>query len=162
MPFIREAVAEDVFPVAVSMRLADAAECEASGYTQEDALAMSFRSSEGSRWTIVDGDEPIAMFGAADCTDALTPDADGRIGSPWLLGKDALVTTHKSWFLRNTPKIVGAADDRYSQFFNKVDARNTIHVRWLRWAGFLILPPRPWGPFGMDFHFFYRKVDQHV
>ncbi|WP_438027644.1 hypothetical protein [Sorangium sp. So ce233] len=42
-------------------------------------------------------------------------------------------------FLRNSRAWVDKLMDGYQTLWNVVDARNEIHIRWLRWCGFTIL-----------------------
>lgn len=155
MPEIIKATGAHASYLSTRLRTADVAECEANGLTPFEALHGSMIMSLEFAWTIAEGDEPLAMFGGVDCTDWFGPD----VAAPWMLGTDALTTTHRRWFLRNTQRLITIRDDRFRRYFNRVDARNTVHIRWLKWAGFIILPAVPWGPFGLPFHPFFRKVE---
>ncbi|WP_458098620.1 hypothetical protein [Roseomonas sp. WA12] len=97
------------------------------------------------------GGRPIALFGFAP-----TPHTD--TACCWMLASEDASTTHGKWLARNTHRIVTAADHRWSRFVNFVDARNGVHVRWLRWAGFTLEPATPHGPQGLPFHFFHRTA----
>lgn len=159
MPTIVPAELHHAETLAPNLRAADVAELAAHGIEPLEGLVGSLEASKPNAWTILDEDKrPIALFGAGDCTDTLGPD----VGAPWLLGSDALVTTHRSWFIRNTKRIVTMADHRYSRFFNRVDTRNTLHLRWIRWAGFLVMPAVRVPPEGHSFHPFFRKVRRDV
>ncbi|HWL80105.1 MAG TPA: hypothetical protein VNR89_04070 [Roseomonas sp.] len=154
MPDIIPATQDHAVRLSGNLRAADVAELEASALSPEEGLVGSLLASGEAAWAVVEEGEPLALFGAADCTSLMGV----HCGAPWLLGSDALVTTHRRWLLRNTQRIVQTPDAYFHRYFNRVDARNTAHVRWLRWAGFMVMEPVPWGPFRLPFHPFFRKA----
>jgi len=136
--------------LAPQLRAADAAECQANGRTPEQALERALRLSALSRAIVTPSGDIIALFGFAPI--------DPETAAPWLLGSDALVTTHRRWFVRNTQLIVRHGDHLWRRFYNLVDARNTKHIRWLSWAGFQLLPAVPNGVDALPFHPFTRTT----
>ena len=101
-------------------------------------------------YAVLEDGLPIALWGFAETS--------VDTACPWMLASPALSTTHRAWLLRNTTKIVQSGDRRWSHFRNRVDARNFVHVRWLRWAGFVVEEPEPFGPFNLPFRVFHRTV----
>ena len=136
--------------LAPRLRDADREELEANGRAPREGLERCLSVSSLTRAILAPGGRTLALFGFADLGDG--------VGCPWLLGSDELVTTHRRWFLRQTPSIVSSGDHRWSRFWNRVDARNALHVRWLRWSGFTVDPPEPHGPFGLPFHQIHRSA----
>ena len=130
-PKIREATLGDCHALAPILRKADLAEIAAG--SGRDPLAALIDSFEGSaqRFTIEAAGRPLAIFGGGP----LPRYSDYTVGSPWMLGSDAL-RDHATWFLRSTPEIVERVARHYDLLLNAVDIRNTAHVRWLRFAGF--------------------------
>jgi hypothetical protein len=143
--------------LAPRLRAADLAEMEAATGLEPLAGLQSACALSDALYAVEDEDGTIlAMFGAASGAAIGRPD----VAIPWLLGTDALGTTHWRWLLRNTARIVRAEDHRWPRFFGLMDARKTSYVRWLRWAGFLVLPAVPWKTRGAPFHPFYREAEQ--
>ena len=141
---IEQATATDAHRIAPHMTPADAAEVWASGRrTPLEALLQSLRLSLQSWTWHVDG-EPACMFGVA------TPSLLGEIGSPWLLSTP-LVKRHTFAFLRNYRGQINRILDIYPVLMNYVDARHTVCIRWLKWTGFTVYDPEPFGPDGAPF-----------
>jgi hypothetical protein len=141
-------VMEHVAPIADNMRKQDRDEVWAAIKTgPHSALLRSYIISDKS-WTVMEGDRPIVMFGCR-LFNALS-----NIGSPWLLGTDAVIK-HKRQFLIEGRKILRTEImPRYSGLLNYVDARNTVSINWLRWLGFDIMDPEPYGALRLPFHKF--------
>jgi len=77
--------------------------------------------------------KPVGMWGVVDQGDGL-----GRI---WLLATDELVTDKPNsiQFLRQAKPWLKAMLERYDVLFNYADARNEVHLKWLRWMGFTFI-----------------------
>jgi hypothetical protein len=73
------------------------------------------------------------MFGAVPCSDL-----DGDV---WLLGTDALATRPLAGqFLRQSRFWLTALHEGCAPILhNVIDARNTLHIRWLQWLGFTFI-----------------------
>lgn len=130
--------------LAANMRLLDAQECWALGMSPETTLRASVEQSVES-WVALDGNRPIAMWGLT------TASFVGRTATPWLLTGIG-IERHKKAFLRETKWwIENRASAMYPHLVNIVDARYEQSLRWLRWLGFKIHDPRPFGPDGVMF-----------
>ena len=79
------------------------------------------------------------------------------VGLPWMVGTDE-VAKHPVLFYRISRRIVDAMRQWYDQLENWVDARNTLSIRWLKWAGFYIEKPEPLGVKGELFRRFWMEV----
>jgi DNA phosphorothioation-dependent restriction protein DptG len=80
---------------------------------------------------------PIAMWG-------VTPDA-GKVGRVWMLGTNELVSNRRIRlrFLREVREYLQQLFKTYAVLWNCVDARNTVHVRWIQWMGFTFVAEHP-------------------
>jgi hypothetical protein len=130
---LRAARLGDVKKLNSRLRLADSLEIQAA--TLEDSsvvLEQGFAWSDPCYTIIGDRNEPLAMFG-------VIPDPlDAKVGRIWLLGSDDLAK-HSRTFLRHSRAWVDRLQQRYPTLWNCVDARNEVHIRWLKWCGFTFL-----------------------
>jgi hypothetical protein len=130
---IRQARLDDAGALADRLREADIQEIRAN--LGEDPLAVLKRSIVISVpcYTAADRqDSPVAVFGVA-------PDTHNRdIGMVWLLGSVELVN-HQVFVLRQSRKWVEELQRHYKVLWNCVDARNEVHIRWLKWCGFVFI-----------------------
>lgn len=120
--------------------------------TPEEAM------QRGSQWSdvfvaLVDG-VPLCAFGVVSYS-TLT-----RFGAPWMVGTTAL-DAHAKGFIRHCKHDLSAFFGEWDKLFNLVDARNTKAIRWLKWLGFTVLPPMPYGASGLPFHPFLMEI-HHV
>jgi hypothetical protein len=136
--------------MAPHLRPADAAEVYAtSGRGPEEALTAALRRSTQAWTCLIDG-EPACIWGVGPLSLVA-----GK-GCPWLLGTEA-VERHPLAFLRQSRGFLAIMLRTYSQLENHVDARNRLSIRWLRWLGFTIGPPLPYGFLGLPFHRFHME-----
>ncbi len=133
--YLRPSVEEDVSYLAERLRDADRAELQATGSKPHQAL------SNGLNWSA----EPVTLISPDDAAPlgmaGVVPFPDG-IGAVWMLGTDALVN-HQFTFLRNCRSWVEEQNEKYSVLFNRVDERNQVHIKWLRWLGFTFIQRHP-------------------
>lgn len=136
--YTRKSKASDVKAVAAAMRKEDVSELAAGeGLEPDKALLFCFMAGKPCM-TICDGNgQPVGMWG-------VTPDA-GKVGRVWLLGTDDLVTdtATRLRFLREAKAYVQELLKTYAVLWNCVDARNTVHVRWIEWMGFTFVAKHP-------------------
>lgn len=142
---ILPATTADARWIAPRMSAADAAEVWAAGHrTPLEALENSLQVSlEAWTWH-VDG-EPACMFGFA------APSLLGDWANPWMLSTP-LVRRHRFAFLRNYRAQIDRMLDVYPTLMTMVDARHSLCIRWLGWAGFELHNAEPYGPDGVLFH----------
>ncbi len=119
------------------MRAADVAELQAAGENPKEALLLGLLTGKPCMTICKADGTPVGMWG-------VTPDVDG-IGLPWLLGTDDLVNDRRTRmrFLREVKAQVAKVLRTYRVLWNCVDARNTVHVRWIRWMGFTFIAEHP-------------------
>lgn len=145
---IEQATVADAHRIALHMTPADAAEVWAIGHwTPLQALLRSISLSVRARTWFVDG-EPVCIGGFA------VPSLLGDTANPWMLGTPALRAS-KYAFLRNYRTQIDYMLAHYPVLETWVDARHNVCLRWLKWTGFDIYEPVPYGVDGLPF----RKVE---
>lgn len=91
--------------------------------------------------------EPMTMGG-------VYPDPEDEwAGQIWLLASPVILR-HQITFLRRSRELLGALDTRYRLLWNRVDARNEVHMKWIRWMGFTFIRRIP--QFGVERRPFYE------
>ncbi len=120
---------EDIDHLAPKLRKADKQECLA--YTGQMPLSilhtallhgditLTLRTPEGKR---------IGICGVA-------PSPFEKAGVIWMCATDAIMK-HQMAFLRRSKSALDYLGADYDILHNCVDARNTVHIRWLKWMGF--------------------------
>lgn len=158
---IRPATLDDAHDLAPRLRAADLAEIEAgTGRAVLDVLVESVTRSLWSEALLIDG-RLEALGGLGTVSLLFGP------GVPWLLGSDRL-TESPRWFLGESRRQVRRMLEHYEILTNRVDARNSAAIRYLRHLGFALDPPTPWGAAGLPFHRFHtvaansREEYRHV
>lgn len=140
-PVIKPAKVEDCALLAKTLRKADLEEiAHASGLPPETALRFSLAVSDYA-YTVWLEDKIIFMFGVGD-------------GVPWMMASDLLLQVKRE-FVKECRRAVDAMLQRYGHLENWVWAGNKVHIYWLQWLGFTILPAQPFGIDGEPFHRFY-------
>ncbi len=148
----RPSVIDDVTYVADGMRRPDVEEVMAqSGLTPHQSLLYSFFMSKPCMTIVGRHGRAIGMWG-------VVPDGStaGRI---WMLGRCEMLTdvADKWEFLRQSRIHLADLQSKYPVLFNFVDARNTVHLRWLRWMGFTFINQHDdFGPQQRTFYEFVR------
>ncbi len=153
----RPATREDIEWMAPRLRKADHNEVLAGGSRSvlaalEEGLKLSDKLLVG----VDEEDKPVVIFGRCPF--------DPLAYTVWLLATDD-IKRHQTSFLRNSRPYLADFHDGVPLLFNLVDERNTLHIQWLRWLGFIFLQRHPsLGPENRPFLEFvsYRPcVNQH-
>ncbi len=84
------------------------------------------------------------------------------MGIPWMLCTDALVNDHAAALLRVSRQWVDRLGEPYDVLSNYVYAENDVHIRWLKWCGFILEQAVERGPFGKLFYPFAKRTNTHV
>ena len=87
--------------------------------------SSAFRMDSEVPLVVVDH-KPVAVLGVVP---------NGDVGFVWLMATPDLQKIGVP-FLRECMRVVQLYNDRYLVLSNFVDARNKLHIRWLRWCGF--------------------------
>jgi hypothetical protein len=136
--------------VAERMRREDVEEvAAASGLSPLVAMRHSYEFSSEC-YTGMAGDEPFCVFGVVPRS------LVSSVGVPWLLGTDSL-PSHSTGFLKRNRKVVREWREKFALLENYVDCRNTKSIAWIRWLGFVLEEPQPYGRLGLPFMHFYME-----
>ena len=104
-------------------------------------------------WTFAAGDEPVSIFGY------VPPPSLLGCGAPWMLATERLADFPVP-VLRASRKYIPLILDECPALENWVDARNEVSIRWLKWCGFTLHEPEPFGVDGLPFHRFDMRREQ--
>ncbi|MBF0164471.1 MAG: hypothetical protein HQM01_08260 [Magnetococcales bacterium] len=117
-------------------------------------IYLSVRQSREAWAGIVDG-ALVGIFGVG------LADHGPDVGVPWLVPAEDL-KQHAGALLTCSRQFVERWRREYALLQNHVHVGNARSIRWLRWLGFTIDPPRPWGVRGALFHRFWMRGDGDV
>ena len=138
---------EHVEELSHSMSPEDVAECWAAQHlSPREALRVSMMYTNSPKTGLVNG-RVMAIWGVGKVT------VLSETGMPWML-TSILVEQHYRIFLRHSKSLLYIMKQEAIVFNNFVDARNVTAIKWLRWLGFTIHDPLPYGPDKMPFHRF--------
>lgn len=148
--YLRQTDYEDVRYLAPRLRQADKDECmAATGYDPKVALCIGLKFGDITQTMLAPDGEPLGMFGVGKSN---VPDA----GAIWMVATDNLVK-HQMKFLRLNKPVIETLQTEYLALFNFVDARNTLHIKWLKWMGFTFIKRHEhWGFEKRPFYEFVR------
>lgn len=151
--FVTAGRMEDCLYVASGISPADETEiAAASGLTPHAALRLCFLRSFRC-WKVVYGDEPIFVFGLSR--------ENWRWVTPWAFSTPAAARIGIS-FARGSRQIAHRLFSVYPYMRNYVDSRHSRSIRWLRFMGFRLGRPEPYGVYGMDFIPFWHSKDKEA
>lgn len=125
-PYLRLANEEDCHYLSYNLREADYREIKAvTGLPPLMCLLHGLRASKVP-FVICYYDIPVAMLGVVP---------NGLIGNIWMVGTKELKSISLS-FLRESKKVFPILKSNFQIIHNYVDARNELHIRWLKWMNF--------------------------
>ena len=147
--YLTPTTVDDIAYIAPRLRKADHQECLAA--TGREPLGVLM---EGLRI----GDVTLTMWspsglrvGLVGVSKSFVPDA----GAIWLCATDDIYQCQMA-FLRKSKEFLPLLQARYLALFNYVDARNTVHIKWLKWMGFTFINKHE--HFGAEQRLFYEFV----
>lgn len=129
---VRPATESDVKYIAPRLREADKTEMNAAGHTDHlEGLLECLEGSTSCYVAVDESDLPVMIGGVA-------PSPESFVGYGWMM---ATTDIDKHWvsILRNTHQWINTYREGYKVLTNLVHEKNTLHIRWLRWAGFCFL-----------------------
>lgn len=148
---VRATTDADIVTLAANMRRQDVAEVHACGhYDLEQVVRLSVRSSVLCATGEVDG-ALACIFGVSSIS------LLGGVGSPWLLGTPVLARSGRV-LQRRAPAYIAEMLQVFPHLTNRVHARNTVSVVWLRRLGFTLHPVQAHPVTGEMFHPFEMRV----
>lgn len=130
--YVRPAHPSDIGVIATDLRAEDVAELKAMSGNEPHTALRAAMSVPGStvRVACLPNELPVAIFGVA-------PALLG-VGMIWMVATNGFEQVHRQ-FAREAEDHLRDLCEGYSVVFNFVDARNKVHLRWLQWAGFVII-----------------------
>ena len=147
---VRDSNLGDALKMSTNLRKADYEELRAGHGNSVDPafiLKEGIETSDTPK-TVEYNNEPIAIFGVVNST------VDNpNMGWVWLLGTDKIKEI-KIQFLRESKEHLAQQEKKYDILANYVDARNEVHIKWLRWLGFNFI--RKIENFGVENRPFYE------
>ena len=144
------ATQEDAAELGRLMRPEDRREVLAMGFTPEFAASHAVRASLAAYAGRVDG-ELVGVFGVS------LVGLMSSTGVPWLLCTPAVDEWPTGSGLESA-RFHRVLKQRFKRLENFVHAENEPAIRWLRWLGYNIDEPRPFGPYGALFCRFWMEV----
>ena len=151
--YSRPAELSDIPHLAENLREADLQEIEASfGGSPALSLEIGIKGGE-ARVACLPSGLPAAIYG-------VTPlHTDDTIGVIWMVATKDFHLLHRQ-FLRESRKEIADLCKGYRLVFNYTDARNSVHHRWIKWAGFTIIKRHEeWGAGKLPFYEFVRITE---
>lgn len=148
--YVQRATLEDVKFIAKNLREADRLECDATLALPPELVLPQAVEAGRDVWTFHRSDGlPVGVFG-------VDPTPIPEVGIVWMVSTDE-INKHKVEFLTRCRPYVWALNEQYPIITNTVDARNTLHHRWLKWLGFSFLRRiERWGARSVPFYEFAR------
>jgi len=144
-----EATQELIDKLKGRLRHEDEQECWAMAHVSADeGLQQSFESAHKC-WVALWKGEPILAFGVGAGASLLR-----FRGTPWLLGTEKMKEV-KVAFLRESRRFIAEMLEPFEMLENWVDVRNRVSILWLKWCGFTMDKPEPFGPDNRLFMRFY-------
>lgn len=156
MRHVRPSTPADVQYLGPRLRQADVEEIKGvTGMSPVASLSIGLVKSDPCLTLLAPDDQrPIGMLG-------VVPQED-RAGLIWMHCTDDL-PRYSMTFLRNCKPVLDQLFQRYAALYNWADARNALHVRWLRWMGFVFINRQHIGEENIPaFHFITIKEAHHV
>jgi hypothetical protein len=154
-PYVRLATREDAIDLAKRLRKEDVEEVyHALALPAETALRYSLGVSNIG-YAVVWKGRVIALFGIVG---QLTWGPERSRGYPWMLASDELVSIRKS-FLRECRGYVQGWLRVHGELEGWAWAKNTVHIQWLKWLGFQLDEPAPYGINDQPFQRFFMKEE---
>lgn len=144
----REAERNDAIWFAEHLREADRREIIAST-GQYPLVGLTASIAMGNALTGELDGEPAALIGMPIISSLPVT------GVPWMMGTDK-IEEHPVPVARASAEIVERWGETVALMVNYVDSRNRRAVEWLQWLGFTIEEARPYGPFDVPFHRFFK------
>ena len=140
----------DVEYIAPRLRQADRNECLAStGKEPLGILKQSLNLGDTTLTLRAPTGDRVGVCGVVPST--AIPEA----GIVWMVATDDIYQ-HQITFLRNSKRALQYLSEDYLVLYNCVDARNSVHIKWLKWMGFTFINKHE--NYGAEKRLFYEFV----
>jgi len=145
----RKATRKDVNYVVSHLRQADVEECRAM-----------FGIDPASLFALGWNDETYCIYNRQGTPVALSGiypvPSSPNVGQIWMCATDQL-EKHQIEFLKYSKNFIAEVSAKYDLVYNYVDARNAVHLKWLKWCGFTFINYLPsWGAEKRPFYSFVK------
>lgn len=152
---VRPATFADAAVIQSLAREADVQEVHAAmGSSVIESILFALDHSDFAR--VVEVPEgPMCIFGICPLS-SLT-----GVGVPWLIST-GVIEQYQFQFARACRPYWQEARRNYRELFNYVDERYVVSQRWLRWMGFTLEAPEPYGKSGLLFRRFWWSAESQV
>lgn len=125
----RESTLVDIQYLAENLRPADLAEIKASsGVSPLESLTHGFYLSEICMSIVDEEDTVVGILG-------VVPTDGNKAGVIWMMATEGIERCTLS-FLRQSRPYISHLQTLYPLLYNYIDARNHLHIRWVKWMGF--------------------------
>jgi len=125
----RKSTFADIEYLAENLRDADLAEIKAGfGISPLVALTHGFSSSEICMSVVDEEDTVVGILG-------VVPVKGSKNGVIWMMATAGIERCTLS-FLRQSRPYIRHLQTLYPLLYNCIDARNDLHIRWVKWMGF--------------------------
>jgi len=129
-PFIRTATEKDCLYLSKNLRKADYREIQAvCNLPPFLVLLHGLKKSQVPLVVCNENERPVFIVGVVP---------NGLIGNIWMFGTDELKKLSVT-FLKNCKATFKILKNNFQIIHNYVDARNKLHIRWLKWMGFTFI-----------------------
>ena len=146
-PHLRVATEQDCIYLSKRLRKEDYQEIKAvSGLSPLISLLIGLEISDVPLVICNKKNNPVAMLGVVP---------QGLFGAIRMVGTDELKKISLS-FIRNCKGVCEILQKNYQLLNNFVDARNTLHINWLKWMGFTFINKHK--QYGVERRLFYEFV----
>ena len=127
-PFLKVATLEEVHYLSTRLRQEDIDECKAHSNSKPlDALTIGVQNSHLPFAVYNNKHNPVFIVG-------VIPQGK-NLGMIWLLSSPE-INNMPLTFLRHCKKVLECYNQTFPVLYNYIDARNTLHLKWLKWLGF--------------------------
>ena len=138
---------EDVDYIAPKLRQADKNEClAATGKAPLSVLYTSLMIGDITLTLRSPNGERVGLCG-------VVPSPLENSGVVWMCATDDIYQ-HQMAFLRRSKAALDYLAEDYLLLHNYVDARNTLHIKWLKWMGFTFISEQK--DYGAEKRLFYE------
>lgn len=144
---LEKATEAHIVELSPNIREVDRQEIWAAAHiTPEESIRLGLKDEA---WACYFDDELACIFGCKPVT-ILSDEA-----CPWMIATPVIERRPKT-FLRHCRPIVELWQERYEKLINYADDRNLVVKNWLKWLGFTLFEPQPYGYEGRPFCKFER------
>ena len=147
--YLRETTTDDIDFLAPNLRQADRNEClAATGCEPHNVMLEGLKQGEKTLTMVAPTGIPVGLLGVGK---SIIEDA----GAIWLVATDD-IEKYQMTFLRHSKRVLKELQQDYLALHNYVDARNSLHIKWLKWMGFKFI--NKFDRFGVEQRPFYEFV----